>query len=108
LRFQLLAGSQISTLMSESLLGVSVAETRQNSGRSLYGLPPRGEPAPPGSVNCLAGTVCAAVILPSGKAKAARLSHDAANAGGADRHAIIPMAMVIRGLVIGISRYWRS
>ena len=33
LPFQSAAGSQTSTLMSESLVGLSVAATRQNSGR---------------------------------------------------------------------------
>src|SRR5882672_12141314 len=82
-----LSGSQTSILMSESLVGVSVAVTRQNDGSMAYGLfwlPPR--PAPPrpaaaprpparapgapsraagagaaGGVNAPAATVCAEV-----------------------------------------------
>src|SRR5262245_3700492 len=48
LPFQPDAGSQISTLMSESLVGISVAVTRQNAGRVAYGLAP---PPRPGCTN---------------------------------------------------------
>src|ERR1700682_17209 len=89
LRFQPEVGSQNSTLISESLEGFSVAVTRQNSGRSLYGLraPPFFWPCPaPGATNSPAGTTWAIVIVVSGNASDVRLSHEAANAGAAARH----------------------
>src|SRR5215471_450537 len=83
LRFQFEVGSQNSTLMSESPDGLSVAATRQNSGRSLYTLAAFPFPAPPGWENCPAGTIWAAVMAASGKVSEARLSQEAANAGAA-------------------------
>src|SRR5690349_8641786 len=65
--------------MSESLEGVRVAATRQNSGTVRYG---SGRPA--GGVNAPAATTCATVILACGSASDARPSQDAANA--ADLH----------------------
>src|ERR1017187_8171267 len=81
--FQSDAGSQSSTLMSESLVGVRVASTRQKAGRSLYGLVAGPLPARPlgfsGRVKAPAATVCAAVIVASGNFSEARESHVAAN-----------------------------
>src|ERR1051326_7648846 len=77
LLFQPFVGSQTSTLMSESVVGFRVAATRQNSGRSLYGLAPPPPPCrAPGVENCPAGTTLATVIVVSGSFSAARLSHD--------------------------------
>src|SRR2546426_11868035 len=85
--------------MSESLLGVSVAATRQNAGRSAYGLalPPSRLP---GGVNCPAPTTCADVIAASFSASFARLSHVAPHAGGADRDASTQTAPVITRMLI--------
>src|SRR5512143_701502 len=83
LRFQFEVGSQTSTLISESLEGLRVAATRQNSGRSLYALAVLPFPAALGWENCPAGTICAIVMVASGSASEARLSHVAANAGDA-------------------------
>src|SRR6185436_16018242 len=73
------AGSHNSILMSESAVGLSVAATRQNAGRSANGLPPR----PPGCENAPAPTASAAVIVACGSASEARLSHVAACAATA-------------------------
>src|SRR5262249_38785532 len=78
------AGSQTSTLISESLDGVSVAATRQNAGRLANALLPR--PARPfGIVNCPAPTVCASVTATCGCENVERLSHGAPIAGVATR-----------------------
>src|SRR5262245_11850454 len=71
--------------MSESLEGVSVAATRQNSGSVLYGLAPLPPPCrSPGAANWPAATTCALVIVPSFSFSDVRLSHvDAAHAGAA-------------------------
>src|SRR6516225_11798242 len=84
-RFQPDVGSQNSTLISESLEGLRVAATRQNSGRSLYTVSaPLPLPCPaPGGVNWPAATTCARVIVVSGRATEARLLQVAANAGAA-------------------------
>src|SRR5579859_335208 len=68
LPFQFAAGSQISTLMSESAVGVSVAATRQNSG-ALNSFP--------------AGTTSARVIAVPFRLKAARPAQGMARAGAA-------------------------
>src|SRR6187399_1422349 len=68
------AGSHTSILMSESAVGLSVAATRQNAGRSANALPPR----PPGCENAPAATASAAVIVALGSASDARLSQVAA------------------------------
>src|SRR5262245_48166972 len=83
--------------MSESLLGVSVAATRQNSGSALYGLLPPPPPRAPGGENCPVGTTWADVIFASFKARPARLSHVAGNAGVPNRHVTAPAtnAMVV-------------
>src|SRR5579863_2325170 len=80
--FQSAAGSHTSILMSESLEGLSVAVTRQNAGRSLYGFAPGPRPAPrplgfAGGVKAPAATFCALVIAASGRFSDARLSQDA-------------------------------
>src|SRR4029453_2699572 len=74
------AGSQYSTLMSESGDGFSVASTRQNAGRSENGLPP---PRPPraGGVNPPAATEVAEVMVVSGSLREDSASHDCAKAG---------------------------
>src|SRR5262245_24222236 len=70
-------GIHTSILMSESLVGFSVAATRQNSGTSLNAAAPRAPP--PGGVNWPAATVCAIVIVVFGSETDSRLSHGAAN-----------------------------
>src|SRR5262245_3575273 len=90
LLFQFCAGNHTSTLMSESLVGLIVTATRQNSGRSLYGFAPL--PPPAGGENWPAGTIWASVIVVSFRASFARLSHVAANAGAAIRHMTIHKA----------------
>src|SRR5438034_852365 len=74
--FQPEAGSQISTRMSESLLGVSVIATRQNGGRSLNAAAAWG--FAPGGTNAPAATFCASVTLASENFIDIRLSHGAA------------------------------
>jgi hypothetical protein len=86
LPFHFSAGIQTSTLMSESEVGVSVAVTRQKAGAFLNtamppGPPDNGPPAP-GGVNAPAATTDAEVIFPSGSAKDARLSQEAAETDG--------------------------
>src|SRR5689334_13438625 len=73
------AGSQYSTLMSESADGLSVTSTRQNAGRSENALPPR--PPRPGAVKAPAATGVAAVIVVSGSFSEESASHDWAEAG---------------------------
>jgi len=78
LPFHAEVGNQTSILISESLVGVSVAATRQNAGRSVNGFGPR--PARPlgGGANDPGGTLCAEVIVACGSGRDARLSHVAA------------------------------
>src|SRR6266576_4660348 len=82
--FQPDAGIQTSTLMSESLVGLSVAATRQNAGRFLNGslcaAPP---PCVAGVTNAPMATDSAIEIVVLGSASDLRLSHErpAANAG---------------------------
>src|SRR3954466_16315282 len=67
--------------MSESVLGVSVAATRQNDGRFAYGLAPPPPRRPlSGGTNVPAATTSARLIAPAFKATPARLSHVAADA----------------------------
>src|SRR4051812_27727667 len=76
------AGSHTSILMSESLDGVSVAATRQNSGRFANGPCPAPVEGPrPGGVNSPAPTVCARVTATCGCANCERLSQVAPSAG---------------------------
>src|SRR5215470_3007580 len=89
LRFQPAVGSHTSTLMSESLDGVSVASTRQNSGTALYG---SGRPA--GGTNAPAATNFALLIFACGRDNDVRLSHEAAKTGAATVAAQIRTAMV--------------
>src|SRR5262249_35507300 len=71
--FHPVSGSQISTLISESLVGVSVAVTRQNSGSLAYiggtaapaGLGPGGTTAPSGTCSAAVIVVCASASLAS-------------------------------------------
>src|ERR1051326_5076966 len=78
--FQFAAGTQTSTLISESLVGFKVAATRQNAGRSLNCAPPP-RPPPPAGAKAPAATVWAMVTVAFGSFRAARLSHgDAAAA----------------------------
>src|SRR5437879_5522980 len=57
LPFQPDAGSHTSVLMSESLLGVNVAVTRQNAGKLANGFAFAPRPAPPGGTNAPAVTI---------------------------------------------------
>src|SRR2546427_13078780 len=79
-----LAGSQSSTLMSESEDGLSVIATRQKAGRPLKVRP--WPPRPPGRVKSPAGTLCAESIFPFGNATDANLSQD------------VPAAIAIAGI----------
>src|SRR5579872_2349190 len=103
LRFQFEVGSQNSTLISESLEGLSVAATRQNSGRSLYTLAPFPLPGLPGGTNAPGATICAAVMFVSGNARDARLSQDAANAGAEMAHARTSMGFCMVTSRLGFS-----
>src|SRR5215467_8184333 len=92
LPFQPDAGSHTSVLMSESLLGVSVAVTRQNAGTlsNTFGVvAPRAARSPPtpGGRKLPAGTICADVIFVCGSATLARFSHVVAAIAG-----IVPTA----------------
>src|SRR5206468_4140078 len=88
LRFHPELGSHISTLMSESFDGVSVAATRQNSGTFRYALsaPPVAPPVAPrwpadGGAKPPAGTSSAVVIFASDSLSEIRLSQEAAHSG---------------------------
>src|SRR6188508_427378 len=76
LPFQPAAGIHTSILMSESAVGLSVAATRQNAGRSANGLPPPRPPA--GAGIAPAATVCASVTVASLNLRPVKLSHGAA------------------------------
>src|ERR1017187_2932979 len=76
--FQPDSGSQTSIWMSESLVGFSVAATRQKAGSSLYWR--AAAAVTPGKLNSPAWTDRASVIVESGSASADRLSHEAATA----------------------------
>src|SRR5687768_7705344 len=88
------AGSHSSILMSDSLVGASVAATRQNAGRSAIGAPPR--PPRPGAVNVPAATGCAIVMVTLGSFADDRLSHVAAAAGAA----VAPIAPMMNAKVL--------
>ena len=80
--FQPEEGSHTSTLMSESLDGVSVAVTRQNAGslaNTVAGPPGAGAP---GGVNVPGATCCAVVIFALGRLSVAIDSQVAADADG--------------------------
>src|ERR1700690_3105273 len=68
-------GIQISTRMSESGLGFSVAATRQKAGRSVSGLPVGGRKVPEVTSSALVMVVC-------GNCKAVRPSQLAKEAEG--------------------------
>src|SRR5215468_832860 len=81
--FQAEAGSQTSILMSESEVGLIVAATRQNAGRSRYatacGGPFKPRPAgPAGGANVPAATGCASVIVVSWSFRLPKVSQVAA------------------------------
>src|SRR5687768_5171430 len=101
LPFQPFAGSQTSTLMSESLVGVSVACTRQNSGRLPYAPAPTpgGAPGLAGCRNAPGATTSAAVTLPPGSAICASAPHSAAAAGAAHPISAVPAAPLSKVLV---------
>ena len=84
--FQPSAGIHTSTLMSESLEGVSVAITRQKAGSASYcrACPADSErPGGIGGTKAPAATASAPVTVPWGSASEARLSQDTAGAAGA-------------------------
>src|SRR5580698_2197852 len=81
-------GIQISILMSESLVGFSVAATRQMAGRfPKFGgaAPGKVGTAPADNVSCPASTACAKVIVACGRASLAKLSQGVAAASGKER-----------------------
>src|ERR1700677_421247 len=85
LPFQLDAGIQTSTLMSESLVGFRVAATRQIAGKFPKfgaGNPGNVGTAPVGKVSCPAPTACANVTVACGRARLARVSQDGAASSG--------------------------
>src|SRR5215831_3351615 len=69
--FQPVSGIHTSILISESLVGLTVAATRQNAGRFLKASAPR----PPCGVKPPGGTCCARVIVVLGKVRFRTLSH---------------------------------
>jgi len=73
LPFQIAAGIQISIPMSESLLGVRLAATRQNAGML-------GKIWPSGALYVPAGIDCATVMVVFGSLRLIRLSQVAATA----------------------------
>src|SRR5262245_25132180 len=82
-------GNQISTLMSDSADGVSVAATRQNVGSPENAAPaPPPRAAGPGGTNAPGATSAAEVTFTLGRLSVVRLSQDAAYAcvaGARDR-----------------------
>src|SRR5438046_2705092 len=95
LPFQPDAGIQTSILMSESLVGFSVAATRQNAGSALNAAPGPRPPRAAGGVNSPAPTGCASVMVVSGNASDARLSQVAAAAARAGTHRTIAIEPTI-------------
>lgn len=78
-------GIQTSILMSESLVGFSVAATRQIAGKFPKfgaGKPGNAGTAPAGNASCPAGTDCANVTVECGRASLARLSQVPARSSG--------------------------
>src|SRR6266705_3036012 len=94
LPFQPDAGIQTSILMSESLVGFSVAATRQNAGSALNAAP--GPPRAAGGVNSPGPIGCANVMVVSGNVSDARLSQVAAAAGTESAVATQPTIKIIR------------
>src|SRR5580704_17517914 len=81
--FHAVAGIQISILMLESMVGLSVAVTRHSAGRLPKlggGAPGKVGTAPAGNVSCPAGTSSANVMVECGRASLERLSQGAAAA----------------------------
>src|ERR1700761_30537 len=78
LPFHPVSGSQISTLMSESGAGLSIAMTRQNAGKFFA---EAGGAVEPGGMNAPAATGCVDVMVVSASLSVARLSQVAAKAG---------------------------
>src|SRR5579871_6034765 len=78
--FHPVSGNQISTLMSESGAGLSVAMTRQKAGRFFTEAAGAVEP---GGINAPAATGCADVMVVSASFNVARLSQVAAKDGAA-------------------------
>ena len=78
LPFHVVVGIHTSTPISEVLVGVSVAATRQNAGRLVSGV------IDPGGVKLPAGTDCVVMPVVPGGSAAARLSHGVAATAGAD------------------------
>src|SRR5579871_3381986 len=76
--FQPVAGNHNSILMSESLLGLNVAVTRQNAGRLLSAA--AAASPPPAGLNAPAATDWADVIVAFFSETEAKPSHDAAAA----------------------------
>src|SRR5262245_17360476 len=74
--FQIVLGSQTSILMAESLIGVSVAVTRQNGGSPVSG-------APPGGTNVPVSLSAADVMVACCSGRLARLVQGVAAAGAA-------------------------
>src|SRR6188768_3688405 len=89
LPFQPAIGSQTSILMSDSLVGVSVAATRQNAGRSASAAPPR----PPACARAPAATDAANVTVPFVSLADDRLSQVAAYAGFTQKN--VPTAISV-------------
>src|SRR3984957_12379759 len=76
--FHVEVGSHTSILMSESLVGLNVAATRQMAGRFAKfgaGNPGNAGIAPAANVSCRAATDCARVTVACGRASLARLPH---------------------------------
>src|SRR5579872_1331564 len=89
LPFQPATGSQISVLISESLEGAMVMETRQNAGKS------EKDAFPSGALNCPAGTTCAEVIVVCGSFSAVSFPHEAASAPCAALASTSPRASTV-------------
>ena len=78
--FQSTTGSQTSILISESLVGFSVALTRQNAGSVAKGAN-TGPPGPSSRLNAPDATIVAPVTAPPGSVSAFRSSQGADAAG---------------------------
>src|SRR5687768_9906073 len=101
--FQPDAGNHTSILISESVLGVSVAATRQNSGSraNAAAAPPPCAPPVVGSRKAPGGTTAAVVTVVCGNARVASSPHEAAaadaghhSATARNRHATVRSFMV--------------
>src|SRR5213594_399066 len=99
LPFQPELGIQTSSLISESLEGFSVMDTRQKAGTSLR------SGGPSGGLNGPGGTDCAALTAPPASLSVDRLSHVAAVPGSA-REATHPSRTAVRSIVHFIAFYF--